>query len=80
MKLSPISTIRQAKTPPFVWVGERDIECPPAQSIEFWNGMKAAGAPVSLVIYPGEGHGVRMPDHTQDVNRRTLALFEKYLG
>ena len=80
MKLSPISTIRQAKTPTFVWVGERDIECPPAQSIEFWNGMKAAGAPVSLVIYPGEGHGVRMPDHTQDVNRRTLALFEKYLG
>ncbi len=54
LKMSPISTVNKAKTPTFVYVGERDIECPPAQSIEFYTGMKEAGAPVSLVIYPGE--------------------------
>jgi dipeptidyl aminopeptidase/acylaminoacyl peptidase len=80
LKLSPISTVNKAKTPTFVYVGERDIECPPAQSIEFYQGMKEAGAPVSLVIYPGEGHGVRQPANAADVNKRTLALFDKYLG
>jgi dipeptidyl aminopeptidase/acylaminoacyl peptidase len=80
LKLSPISTVNKARTPTFVYVGERDIECPPAQSIEFYQGMKEAGAPVSLVIYPGEGHGVRQPANAADVTRRTLALFDKYLG
>jgi dipeptidyl aminopeptidase/acylaminoacyl peptidase len=80
LKLSPISSIRKAKTPTFIWVGERDIECPPAQSIEFYHGLKEVGAPASLVIYPGEGHGVRQPANAADVNRRTLALFDKYLG
>ena len=80
LKLSPISTVNKAKTPTFVYVGERDIECPPAQSIEFYQGMKEAGASVSLVIYPGEGHGVRQPANAADVTKRTLALFDKYLG
>ena len=80
LKLSPISTVNKAKTPTFVYVGERDIECPPAQSIEFYQGMKEAGAPVSLVIYPGEGHGVRQPANAADVTKRTRALFDKYLG
>jgi hypothetical protein len=40
-------------------VGERDVECPPAQSMEFWHGLKAMGVPTSLVIYDGEGHGIR---------------------
>ena len=34
-KLSAIRYIKQATTPTFIYVGERDIECPPGQSIEF---------------------------------------------
>ena len=47
---------------------------------EFWHALHAEGVPTSLVIYPGEGHGVRRPDHVQDLNRRILAWFDKYLG
>jgi dipeptidyl aminopeptidase/acylaminoacyl peptidase len=40
---SPIESIKAAKTPTFIYVGERDVECPPAQSLEFWHGLKAMG-------------------------------------
>jgi dipeptidyl aminopeptidase/acylaminoacyl peptidase len=79
-RLSPIRAIKAARTPTFVYVGELDVECPPAQSIEFWHGMKAVGAPVSLVIYPGEGHHVQQPTNQQDIEARTLAWFDRYLG
>ena len=58
-RLSPIRYIKAAKTPTFMYVGERDVECPPAQSVEFWHGLEAMGVTNSLVIYPGEGHGIR---------------------
>ena len=78
-KLSPLDTIHQARTPTFIWVGERDIECPPAQSVEMFNALREMNVPSSLVIYPGEGHGVREPDHVQDVSDRTLAWFDRHL-
>ena len=78
-RLSPLDAIHQARTPTFIWVGERDIECPPAQSVEMFNALREMGVPSSLVIYPGEGHGVREPDHVRDVGDRTLAWFDRYL-
>lgn len=77
---SPINFIKNAKTPTFVYVGERDVEVPAPQSLEFWHGLRAVGATTSLVIYPGEGHGIRKPEHAQDLQRRIVAWFDKYLG
>ncbi|HEX4180620.1 MAG TPA: S9 family peptidase [Caulobacteraceae bacterium] len=77
---SPINFIKNAKTPTFIFVGERDVEVPAPQSLEFWHALHAEGVPTSLIIYPGEGHGVRRPDHVQDLNRRIIAWFDKYLG
>jgi dipeptidyl aminopeptidase/acylaminoacyl peptidase len=79
-RLSPIRYIKQARTPTFIFVGELDVECPPAQSLEMWHGLKAMGVPTSLVIYPGEGHGLRKPADEQDAEARTIAWFDKYLG
>jgi dipeptidyl aminopeptidase/acylaminoacyl peptidase len=79
-RLSPIRAIKAARTPTFIYVGELDVECPPAQSLEFWHGMKAVGAPTSLVIYPGEGHRLRKPADQQDVEARTIQWFDRWLG
>ena len=79
-RASPIRYIKQARTPTFIYVGELDVECPPAQSLEFWHGMKAVGAATSLVIYPGEGHHLLKPANQQDVEARTVAWFDRYLG
>jgi dipeptidyl aminopeptidase/acylaminoacyl peptidase len=77
---SPIESIKAARTPTLVYVGERDVECPPAQSMEFWHGLRAVGTPTSLVVYEGEGHGIRKPEHQRDLRVRTLAWFDQYLG
>jgi dipeptidyl aminopeptidase/acylaminoacyl peptidase len=76
---SPIESIKAARTPTLIYVGERDVECPPAQSIEFWHGLRAMGTPAALVIYDGEGHAIRKPEHQRDQRERTLAWFDKYL-
>jgi dipeptidyl aminopeptidase/acylaminoacyl peptidase len=77
---SAIRTIKQARTPTFIYVGERDIEVPPTQSIEYWHALKAMNVPTSLVIYPDEGHHVRDPEHVLDIRRRTVEWFNRYLG
>ncbi|HEV7385531.1 MAG TPA: alpha/beta fold hydrolase, partial [Phenylobacterium sp.] len=79
-RLSPIRSIKNAKTPTFIYVGERDVECPPAQSLEFHHGLDAMGVPNSLVIYAGEGHGIRDADHKIDLKTRILGWFDHYLG
>jgi dipeptidyl aminopeptidase/acylaminoacyl peptidase len=76
---SPIESIKAAKTPTLIYVGERDVECPAAQSVEFWHGLRAMNVPTSLVIYEGEGHAIRKPEHQKDRSDRMLAWFDKYL-
>lgn len=76
---SPIESIKAARTPTLMYVGERDVETPAVQSQEFWHGLKAMGVPTALVIYEGEGHALRKPDNQRDVRRRTLGWFERYL-
>jgi dipeptidyl aminopeptidase/acylaminoacyl peptidase len=76
---SAINFIRNVKTPTFEYVGERDIECPAPQTREFWHALKAINVPTSIMIYPGEGHGLRDPAHSADAMERTLAWFDKYL-
>ncbi|MFN2460995.1 MAG: prolyl oligopeptidase family serine peptidase [Candidatus Velthaea sp.] len=76
---SPITFIKNVSTPTFVYVGERDVECPAPQSQEFWHALVTLGVPTSLVIYEGEGHGIRQPAHTRDITQRLLAWFDRYL-
>jgi len=78
-KASPIEAIRDARTPTLIYVGERDVETPAVQSMEFWHGLKAMKVPATLVIYEGEGHAIRQPAHQLDQRRRTVEWFEKYL-
>jgi dipeptidyl aminopeptidase/acylaminoacyl peptidase len=77
--VSAINFIKQARTPTFIYVGERDIEVPPTQSIEYWHALKEMGVPTSLVIYADEGHRIRDAAHAADMRKRTIAWFDKYV-
>jgi dipeptidyl aminopeptidase/acylaminoacyl peptidase len=76
---SAIEFIKRVKTPTLVVVGDRDGECPPAQSFEFWHALRAEHVPTQLVIYPNEGHGIRQPDHARDLEAREAAWWAKYM-
>jgi dipeptidyl aminopeptidase/acylaminoacyl peptidase len=41
---SAVYHVKTAKTPTFIYVGERDIEVPPTQSVEWWNGCCQSNA------------------------------------
>jgi dipeptidyl aminopeptidase/acylaminoacyl peptidase len=76
---SPIEFIKQAKTPTLAYVGERDVECPAPQSVEYWHALKTIGTPVKLVIYAGEGHRFRKPTNLEDLRTRVVDWFGLYL-
>ena len=78
-RLSPIRTINAARTPTFLYVGERDVECPAGQTREFWHGLRALGVPTSLVIYADEGHHLMKPQNVADLNHRLVDWFDHYL-
>ena len=77
--VSAIYHAKTARTPTFIYVGERDIEVPPTQSIEWWHALKDQNVPVSLVIYPDAGHCVTGPEQSADVRQRSIAWFDKYV-
>ena len=78
-RMSPIRYVKQVRTPTLMYVGERDVETPAVQSLEFWHGLRAMNVPTGLVIYEDEGHGIRSPEHLADRERRILAWFDKWL-
>lgn len=77
--VSAIYQAKKAKTPTFIYVGERDIEVPPTQSIEWWHALKDNHVPVSLVIYPDAGHCVTGAEQSKDVRARSIAWFDRYV-
>jgi dipeptidyl aminopeptidase/acylaminoacyl peptidase len=74
-KSSPINFIKNVKTPTLIVVGERDGECPPPQSYEFWHALKTFGVKTEFVLYPGEGHGFHKPEDSRDVFERVTKWF-----
>jgi dipeptidyl aminopeptidase/acylaminoacyl peptidase len=78
-KSSPMTYIKNVRTPTLAVVGERDIECPAPQTEEFWHALNALGVTTQAVVYPGEGHWVHDPKHVQDIEDRLVGWFGKYL-
>jgi len=76
---SPITYIKNVKTPTLVLHGDRDSEVPTPQGYEFWHALKTLGVPTSLVVYENEGHGISGREHQRDIERRVVAWFDRYL-
>lgn len=79
-KSSAINYIKNAHTPALIVVGERDEECPAPQSFEYWHALKAIGIPATLVVYANQGHHIANRADEEDIMRRTLDWFGKYLS
>jgi dipeptidyl aminopeptidase/acylaminoacyl peptidase len=76
---SPISFIKKAQTLTLLYVGERDVECPAPQSLEYWHALDALHVPTKLVIYAGEGHHFHKLTDLEDLRGRYMAWFDRYL-
>lgn len=76
-KSSPITFIKQVRTPTLIVVGDSDVECPVPQSYEYWHALKTLGVKTQLVVYPHEGHEFSDSSHVLDLLQRMLAWFDQ---
>jgi dipeptidyl aminopeptidase/acylaminoacyl peptidase len=77
---SPITYAADVRTPTLVLHAREDRRCPLPMGLMFHNTLRSSGVETQMVIYPGEGHGIRQPRHREDVLRRTLAWFKAHDG
>jgi dipeptidyl aminopeptidase/acylaminoacyl peptidase len=76
---SPITFIKQSKTPVLIMQGERDEEVPAPQAFEFWHAMTTLGVPTKLVVYADEGHSPQRLNDQVDILRQTVGWLDTYL-
>ncbi len=75
---SPLTYAGNVQTPTLILHAREDRRCPLPMGRAFHQALLARGVPTQMVIYPGEGHGIRVPRHREDVLRRVLAWFDRY--
>jgi dipeptidyl aminopeptidase/acylaminoacyl peptidase len=78
-KTSPMSYIRQAKTPTLIQHGELDRRVPIPNAYELRQGLEDRGVPVEMVVYKGFGHGISRPKAMRAVMQHNLLWFNHYL-
>lgn len=72
---SPLTHVGKVRTPTLILHSRDDRRCPLPMGKMFYQALRARGVPTEMVIYEGEGHGIRQPKHQVDVLQRTLAWF-----
>jgi dipeptidyl aminopeptidase/acylaminoacyl peptidase len=77
---SPFFRLTEVTTPTIIFTGDKDTNVPPHQSWSLFRALQQIGkAPVRLVVFPGEPHGLRKPAHQQRKLEETLAWLDRYL-
>jgi dipeptidyl aminopeptidase/acylaminoacyl peptidase len=79
IKLSPFYNVTKIRTPTLIMCGEDDWNVPLINSEQLYQALRRLGVPTELVIYPGQGHGIRRPSYQKDRYERYLAWYDKYL-
>lgn len=79
---SPISYVKNVKTPLMITVGEEDWDCTMDQAEQMYVALKKLKKEAELITFPGEHHGfsrVGKPSHRLVRFEHYLRWFNKYL-
>lgn len=77
---SPLNHLDGFKTPLIVLQGAEDPIVPPNQSARIVDALRARHVPLAYLLYPGEGHGFRNPDHVIGALQAELAFYGRVFG
>ena len=79
LKLSPITYVANIETPTLILSGEVDWNIPVGQGEQLYQSLRRRGIDTTLVVYPGQSHGIRKPSYQKDRYQRYLAWFDRLL-
>ena len=78
-KASPISYIKQAKTPVLIQHGGSDARVPLAGAYELFQGLKDQRVPTRLAVFAGAGHTFTTPKAILAAMEQNYVWFNRYL-
>ncbi len=78
-KTSPITTIKQAKTPTLIQHGSVDKRVPVPDGFELYRGLQDQHVPSRLILYQGFGHPITKPKSNRAVMQSNLDWFSHYI-
>jgi dipeptidyl aminopeptidase/acylaminoacyl peptidase len=76
---SPITYVRDIKTPTRLISGTADDQAPVVGSYQLYHALADQGVPVSFVAIPNAFHFPRDPVHIEGYNRVTLEWVDRYM-
>ncbi|MCW2678084.1 MAG: Prolyl oligopeptidase [Modestobacter sp.] len=77
--LSPMTALDRLRSPVLLVHGDRDTNVPVLESVQAHQALSALGAPVELLLLPGEGHTVVGRDHLLELTERITEWFDRWL-
>jgi dipeptidyl aminopeptidase/acylaminoacyl peptidase len=83
MEKSPITYVKNVKTPLLILHSEEDYRCPMEQAEQMFAALKKLGKTVELVRFPGENHELSRsgkPKHRIERLQHIVRWFNTYLG
>jgi dipeptidyl aminopeptidase/acylaminoacyl peptidase len=78
-KTSPISYVKNAKTPTLIQHGELDKRVPIPNAYELRQALEDRGVPVKMVVYKGFGHGIDKPKQHRAVLEQNYEWFTQWI-
>jgi dipeptidyl aminopeptidase/acylaminoacyl peptidase len=78
-KTSPITTIRQAKTPTLIQHGSADRRVPVPDAFELYRGLLDQHVDARLILYSGFGHGIDKPKSALALVQANLDWFGHFI-
>lgn len=78
-RTSPMTNIRQARTPTLIQHGEFDRRVPIQNAYELYQGLQDVGVPTRLVVYKGFGHGINKPKEALASQTHNWEWFDRWI-
>jgi len=76
---SAVLNVKAVTTPTLIQHGENDLRVPISQGYELYTALKRRNVPVTMVVYPRQGHVIDEPKLQLDVMRRNLEWFRRWV-
>ncbi len=79
LERSPITFVKNVKTPVLILHGEKDARVPLSQATGFHRALRRQGVPSVFVTYPREPHVVSERAHQADILQRVRRWYDRWL-